>query len=324
MDRLERFYRLNDLFKARRCLSFVALQETLEVSRATLRRDLEYLRDRLHAPLVFDRGRRGYRYDFSIAGADRYDLPGVWFSPAEIHALVVAHGLLAQLGSGLLEGRVAPLIGRLEKLLEDHRLPAADVHRRIRLLNVAHRGALPEHFGVAAQAVLQRQRLRLDHQHRGEARVTSREVSPQRLVYYRGTWYLDAWCHLRDGLRAFALDAVVRLEAVDGPVREVPEADLHAHFGGGYGIFSGPAAHTAVLRFAPRAARWVRAEHWHPAQVGSDEADGSYRLEFPYGDDTELLMDILRHGAEVEVLAPPELRARVVTAARRMLDRYGC
>ena len=66
----------------------------------------------------------------------------------------------------------------------------------------------------------------------------------------------------------------------------------------------------------------MRRERWHPEQVSTDEADGSYRLEFPYGNDTELLMDILRHGADVEVLALPELRARVVDAAQQMLHRY--
>lgn len=173
MDRLERFYRIHRLLKAGRCLPLAHFMDALQVSRATLKRDLEYLRDRLEAPLVYDRLQGGYRYDLEQKGADRYDLPGVWFSASEIHALVVAHGLLSEISPGLL-GSLHPLVARLEKLLEEHRLPAAEVGRRIRVFNVAHRAAPPQHFARAAQAVLQRERLRLRHFHRGEQRHTER------------------------------------------------------------------------------------------------------------------------------------------------------
>jgi predicted DNA-binding transcriptional regulator YafY len=81
--------------------------------------------------------------------------------------------------------------------------------------------------------------------------------------------------------------------------------------GAGYGIFAGATTETAVLRFTPEAARWVADEAWHSRQLGRVEADGSYRLELPYSGEPELVMDLLRHGAGVEVLAPPSLRERV-------------
>jgi predicted DNA-binding transcriptional regulator YafY len=76
-----------------------------------------------------------------------------------------------------------------------------------------------------------------------------------------------------------------------------------------------------VLRFTPERARWVASEEWHPRQKARFEPGGAYVLEVPYGDDRELLMDILKYGPDVEVLAPPALRERVaeaLTAARRL------
>lgn len=286
------------------------------------KRDLEYLRDRLNAPLIFDRDREGYRYDMTVVGADRYDLPGVWFSPPEIHALLVVHALLSRISPGLLEGSVSPLISRVEKLLETHQLPSSEVGRRIRILNVAYRDSLPSHFGLAAQAVLQRERLRLSHHNRKDGSTSERDISPQRLIHYRGTWYLDAWCHLRNALRSFSLDAVEQMGVTDGKALDIPDADLDAFFASSYGIFGGAADQMAVLRFSPSRANWVRHEHWHPRQAGTEEPDGHYRLEFPYSNDTELVMDILRHGADVEVISPPELRARVAKEIRRMQERY--
>jgi predicted DNA-binding transcriptional regulator YafY len=79
----------------------------------------------------------------------------------------------------------------------------------------------------------------------------------------------------------------------------------------------------AVLRFSPQRARWVAAEQWHPRQRSRTEADGAYVLELPYSDSRELLMDILKHGAHVEVLAPVELRDQVADALRAAAATYG-
>lgn len=322
MDRLERFYRIHHLMRAGKCMAMPTLLSEFEVSRATMKRDIEYMRERLNAPLVYDHDREGYRYDLDQAGADRYDLPGVWFSPPEIHALFVVHGLLREIGPGLLDGTVAPLIARIEKLLETSRLPSRELARRIKLLNVAHRRSLPNHFALAAQAVLQRQQLLMNHRHRGEERTTQRTVSPQRLVLYRGTWYVDAWCHLREALRSFSLDAMEQMQLIEQPARDVSEPELDSFYASSYGIFNGAATRIAVLRFSPERARWVRHEQWHPEQRGGEQEDGRYRLEFPYSNETELLMDILRHGADVEVLSPPELREAVSSRAEAVLALY--
>ena len=92
--------------------------------------------------------------------------------------------------------------------------------------------------------------------------------------------------------------------------------------GPGYGIFSGKALKQAKLRFTPQRARWVAQESWHPKQKGHFDADGSWLLEFPYADHRELVMDILKFGADVEVLAPTDLRERVVLEAKRLVDLY--
>ena len=76
----------------------------------------------------------------------------------------------------------------------------------------------------------------------------------------------------------------------------------------------------AKLRFTPAAARWVATEQWHPQQKASTDDEGRYLLELPYANPTELVMDILRHGAEVEVLAPAELRQAVRRRTRRCTD----
>ena len=323
MDRTERFYKIDQLLSEHRVVPFSAFEDRLGVSRATIKRDLEYMRNRLHAPIVWDRELRGYHFDQPLRGSSQYELPGLWFSATEIHALLTMQHLLAGLDAGgLLAAHVAPLQSRLKSLLNTGDQSAEEIQKRVRIIGVASRVAGLDHFAVVGSALLRRKRLIINYYVRARDEVTEREVSPQRLVHYRENWYLDAWCHLRSELRSFAIDAVRRAEIVDTAAKNVPEKTLDAVLGSGYGIFSGRKVRWAKLKFAADRARWVSVERWHPRQKGALQPDGSYVLELPYSDHRELVMDILRYGPDAEVLAPADLRDLVRTRLGQALQAY--
>jgi predicted DNA-binding transcriptional regulator YafY len=143
-------------------------------------------------------------------------------------------------------------------------------------------------------------------------------------VHYRNTWYLDAWCHRVEALRRFALDAMEAATLLDGRAVDVALAEVQARMDSGYGIYAGGRRRWAVLAFEARAAQWASREEWHPDQKGRWLADGRFELRLPYVDDTELVMDVLRQGEEVRVLAPPALvsavRARLAAAVALYAD----
>jgi predicted DNA-binding transcriptional regulator YafY len=322
MDRTERFYKIDQLLSERRCVSMDTLIEALGTSKATVKRDLEYLRDRLHAPIVWDRALRAYRYDATDPRASGYKLPGLWFSAAEIHALLTLQQLLENLGDGLLKPHIQPLLARLDALLESRDATGDEVRKRIRILHMAARPTKLEHFETVASATLKRRRLRIRYRARSNDTESWREISPQRLAHYRDNWYLDAWCHLRNALRVFSVDAIGAAEMLEYTAKAVSERRLDAELAGGYGIFAGKKLSLARLRFTPARARWVSVEQWHPQQRGRFDADGSWLLELPYSAEHELLMDILRHGPEVEVLSPERLRTQVREQLAAAVSRY--
>ena len=294
------------------------------MSRATFKRDLEYLRSRMHAPIDYDRDAGGYRLGKPSGDkrGPRHELPGLWFNASEVHALLTMQSLLRGLEPGLLRPHVEPLLARLQGMLatDDHSLE--EIERRVRILHMAARKVKLKYFQLAATATLRRLRIAVTYWSRYNDKTTERELSPQRLVFYRGNWYLDAWCHLRKDIRSFALDGLRQAVLLEKPAKNVAEAELDEVLASGYGIISGRKLDRAVLRFSATAARWVAAEEWHPKQKARTEADGSYLLEFPYNDDQELVMDILRHGSEVEVLAPPALRDKVKAALATAFKLY--
>lgn len=289
------------------------LRQELGVSRATLTRYIRDLRDTLGAPVIYDRDQGGYRLDAPPhAGGRQFELPGLWFSAKEIHALLTMQYLLSTLDTGgLLGPHIQPLLARLSKLMGSADATAAEVARRIRIQTVGARHFELEHFQAVGSATLRRQRLVIDYHARGSNQTSHREISPQRLIHYRDNWYLDAWCHLRNELRSFAVDAIRHAEILDTPARNIDDATLDQVLGAGYGIFSGADITWAILRFSPERSRWVATEKWHPAQQGRALEDGGYELKVPYSQEPELLMDILRHGRHVKVIEPAPLRAAV-------------
>jgi predicted DNA-binding transcriptional regulator YafY len=320
MAPLERFYKIDQLLKDRKVVSFATFMEKLGMSRASVKRDLDYMRDRFNAPIEYDRAANGYRFGQPRSGP-RYELPGLWFSADEAYALLSMHSLLAELQPGLLESHIAPLQARLRAILGGE--PAwKDIEKRIRIFQPERRTAPTEHFGVIATGVLKRSRLWIRHYNRKEDRETEREISPQRLVHYRDNWYVDGYCHVREAMRSFAVDAIRTAELRDTRAKEVPAAELDEHLGSGYGIFAGREVQWAELRFTAQAARWVSAQVWHPKQRARMEADGSYVLEIPYAHERELVMEILKFGADVEVVAPDSLRSRVAEDLERAARRY--
>jgi len=321
MDRLQRIYKLHQVIAAHRMpVPHRVLQEKLECSRATVTRVIEEMRLHFNAPLKYDRERNGYFYD--LKDGEVFELPGVWFNAAELHALLTTQQLLEQVQPGLLDSHLKPIKERVEKLLAAGQLDGGEIAKRVRILRMGGRNASSEHFQTVAGALLRRKRLAIRYHSRSDDTESQREISPQRLTHYRDNWYLDAWCHQRNGLRSFAVDRLREAKILDHTAQDIAEAQLDAHFASSYGIFAGKPIHTAVLFFTPERARWVAEEQWHPQQQGRTLSNGSYELRIPYADPRELVMDVLKHGAEVEVIEPEGLRRDVAEQLRRAAGKY--
>ena len=260
MSHTERIVKIRRMLDGGRCVPKARLIGTFEISPATLKRDIRYLRERR---------------------------------------------LTHMLGAG--NPREAD-VGR-------------QIARRIRIQTVGARKVQLPHFQAVGSALLRRKRLLIGYHARGRDEKREREVSPQRLIHYRDNWYLDAWCHWRNGLRSFSVDAIERAQALDRPDIDVADSELDDVLGAGYGIFAGKNVQWATLRFSAERSRWEAAETWHPKQRGRWGGDGRWILDLPYADLRELVMDILRHVPEVVVVGPRELAEAVGERLRAAVGR---
>jgi predicted DNA-binding transcriptional regulator YafY len=317
----ERIHNILRILRHRGGATMQELMDELEVSMSTIKRDIDVLRDRIDCPIEFNRDVNKWVVH-DLPGGKRFELPGLWFNASELYALLAMQHLVSGVQPGLLESHLQPLQQKLESLLGESWAEAKDIKKRIKLIHFAGRRIEVKNFEFLTQAVLERKRVVIRYFNRDKNEETLREVSPIRLVHYRENWLLDAWCHLRKELRIFALDAIQEVRLTESPTFEVSKQELDEHFRSGYGIYAGKADNRAVLKFSKARARYISLERWHSEQTSKWLADGSYQLEVPYSKDQELVTDVLRYGADVEVLAPPELRQRVAQLLRNAAKQY--
>lgn len=329
MDGFDRIYDLHKILSKRSTpIPLADILSQMECSRATFNRVKRHMTDFLGAPIAYNRELGGYYYVCTGQGGGQgeghYELPGIWLNQEELHALVLIHGLLADVGSGLLRNQLAPVKRRFEELLAQREIDPCKLADKVRMVGATYRPVQHDQFVKIAAALFNEHRLNITYQSRVDGSSTARDISPQRLVHYRGNWYLDSWCHLRNGLRTFALECITHCSAAVGEFKALSSAVLDAHFQPTYGIFSGAEKAEAVLLFAASIARRVKDEEWHPQQALTLQSDGSLEMRLPFNPQTpqELVKDILSYGDEVTVIAPESLRERVASKLRHACAHY--
>ncbi len=316
MSKLDQLQRLHRLFASRRLpLSIHTIAEELECSEKTARRAIDNLRDYYNAPIEYFPEHRGWAYTHKT---DQIELPGLWLTAEELQALTSLLHLIGNLSEGLLRKEFRVIETQVDRMLSARGLDKAELDRHIKILPIGHRGQTGSTFNRVAEALIRKKQLEIRYtSYRGE--TSQRIVSPETLVHYRENWYLDAWCHLREGLRTFSLARMEQIEPLKTNARKIPQSQLDQHFSESYGIFAGTPKHTARLRFLPSIAREIAQQHWHPQQ--QSEWDGKdFLLSFPYSDERELVQDLLRHTPHVYVEAPVKLRKALQSRLQRGLE----
>jgi predicted DNA-binding transcriptional regulator YafY len=320
MAQIDRIHELLELFSARRYpIKFNDLLTLVDYSEATLKRYLRRIRN-LGVPIRYDTHTGGYVLDKSDDAA--LQIPGLWFNVSELHSLLTIHELIDQLDPGLLKLELLPLRQRIEHRLAAGGIKTGELSRRIQLLGVGIRLCCTLTFRTTATALMERKRLKLNYHSRSENKISTRQVAPQRLLYYRGNWYLAAYCYTRRALRLLAMERMSAIVPQDGECLEIDDEQLRDFCTSSFGIFAGRPQQEAVLVFTKESARWVAEERWHPDQQSQWLEDGSFELRLPYADQRELVMEILRHGPEVRVVSPPELQQAVRERLRSALGQY--
>ena len=290
-----------------------------EISSKTVQRDIEFLRDRLGAPIAYHHGRRGYHYTDTA-----WSMPRLELSEGELFELAVAGRMAAQYTGTPLADALATVLDTIRASLAGPvSIDPVLVQSGFSFHGHPVREVALETWTAVARAVRDRRLLRVRYRRFGARRARDHEIEPVHLTCLDGEWTLVGRIRPYQNLVLLALSRMQTLETTTTPVPPIP-FDPEAFFANRFSRFvaESGAVHRIAVRFSAAAAPGIAERRWHPDQRTERRRDGSVVLRFPAPSLYEVERWVLQWGAEAEVLEPPELREAVAAHARRMAAAY--
>lgn len=289
-----------------------------EVDVRTIKRDLEFMRDRLRLPLEFDRARRGYHYARPVDV-----LPGYPMTEAEIFSLLVAQKAVAQYRGTPYEQPLAAAFQRLTSGLGTNTEYTLDnLQEAISFRPFAPDDVDLDNFRVVTHALQERRELHFRYRKLDHPEIRTRRVHPYHLACVENHWYLFAHDLDRNDIRTFALVRLRDPVVQDARFERSRTFDPDAYLRGSLAIFKGHDDFEIVVEFDSWAADQIRGRRWQASQELTDLPGGGLRLRLRLNNLEEIERWILGWGSHATVLRPLALVHRLHQTARTLADRY--
>ena len=315
----ERFLWFHKYVKADKYPNAKDLCKQFEISHRTAQRTIEFMRDRIDAPLEYDYLNKGFYYSDKT-----YELPSLWFNEDNVVALSLAVRLASSIPDIDTKNRLCALLEEIiNRQSTDREMSFQDISDKISVKNIEYSRVNEQYFTVIVSSIFQKRPLHISYYSPHTKKGTDRTILPLHLIQYMGSWHVIAFCTLRNAMRDFALSRIKTINSTDKkvhlpgnlpPVKEF----TRKHFG----IIQGGKTQNVCLQFTPLVAAWIQEQIWHPDQKITLKRDGSLQLSFPAADFKELVKRILSHGADVKVISPKELQRAVKAEIEKMNNIY--
>jgi len=313
----ERFLWFDRQVRGNKYPNATKLAGKFEISPRTAQRDIEFMRDRLSCPLLYDQRQKGYFYEDNT-----FSLPSLYISSEELSALLITRKMLQGISAAYIGDELSLLIDKVTSILKKHVLDEEVIEDAVSIEQIAYVSPPEGVFKVVLEACLKRRCLDFSYHSPLRDQKTRRTVDPYHMFNYMGTWHVVGYCHLRKGIRDFNIARIQDVTVLDDTFIVKNSFSFPRYFNSAFGLYKGKTKSEVTLRFTPEKAKWVQEQVWHRNQKKRMRPDGSLDLSFPVADFSEITMEILKHGAGVQVVKPETLRERVRQEAEKISQLY--
>ena len=282
--------------------------EYFEVSTKSIQRDVDYMRDLLHAPIEYDQKKRGYYYE--KPGWDF--LPSTLLERGEAAALIATKKVLAQCEGSPLYDEISRALDKMRQYLPES--SASNEFLNIYSFEKASPPAFdPRFFATIEDAIRSRFKITITYRAAWNQEVTERTMHPYMFHYSQqsDTWYIIGYCELRGDFRTFAINRIrtVTLSKKHFTVQKAFSFDTY--IAQAFDQIHDNQTSTVAIRFSPFQSQWIREHQWHPSQEIDELKDGSLLLKMQVGALDAVKRWVMRYGSEAEALEPQELREMI-------------
>lgn len=315
---MERMLLIHSRIKHGEFPNCLQLAREIEVSSRTIKRDVDFMRERLNMPIEFDARRKGYRYTQPVE-----QFPAAPVSEMELFALLVAHKAVSQYRGTPF---AAPLHAAFQKLTaqmnRENPLHLSQLEEALSFHPFAPDDADLEVFQKVSQAIGHGRALKFEYRKPTARQGQARKVLPYHLACVDNRWYLVGHDLARHALRTFSLARMRQPAMLNSSFERPKDFSIQKYLKGSFGIFTGEDDFEVVIEFDPWAAVLIRERKWHPTQQIQELTGGRLRLSLRLSNLPEIERWVLSWGFHATVIRPEALRASLRKVVVDLAERY--
>jgi predicted DNA-binding transcriptional regulator YafY len=288
-----------------------------DVSEITAKRDIEAMRDRMNAPIIYNHKIKGYTYtqEFKLldfAGEQLFLFYVLARGLAKNHNYIP---LTAEYSRNIINDRIKQILPDEYAEISDNFIYVNSDYERV-------------DFSLLKKILesMSKRKILLLYYLTKSQNLSKRNIEPIKVICYGTKWYLAAYCYNRKGIRLFSLSRIDRLELLEENFEQKNlSSEVDKLINESFGIAKGDKVKTAVIKFYEPSSNYVKNQIWHKdQQIKECEENGNKILELtlPYGMPEELIGKVLKYGATEEIISPKELREKWIGEIRNMASKF--
>lgn len=293
------------------CATFAA---EWEVSAKTVQRDIEFLKDRLHAPIEYDALRRGFFYT-----EPAFMMPAVQMNEGELAALLMGSRVLEQFQGTPMAEKLKTVFEKLSALLPDNiTVRPEELFTRFSFIAPPAMPVAPKVWNTVIQALENRQMIEI--QYRNWSGEKTAHVAPVHLANLQGDWYLFVQYDGFDNFRQLALARIQNVKLLSRKAEVKGTFDPKKELANTFSRFAGEnKAFQVTVQFDSEIAASVLERQWHPEQKIKNLKTGGVEISFEAKGDIEIKRWVMAYGRYAKVKSPKWLKDEISDEVRAMI-----
>ena len=316
-----RLLKIDEQLRAKRFPTARSLAKEFDVSKRTVERDIEFLRDRYEAPIEYDHSKCGYAYT-----QETFFLKSLFLTDEELFSAAVFEKALQQYRNTPIEGRLKAVFAKLTELLPDDAVSVNTMWLGDSLTFIPEPSPeiSPEIFDAVFNGVKARRAIRFQYRSLTQTEPATRMCEPYHIVCQRGAWYVIGRCVDKNEERIFSFSRMSEIEVLKDRAFELPIGfTVEQYIDKNVGVWLNRREPFMVrLLFSASVSVFAEEHIWNEEQTVLVHEDKSVEVSFKTTQFEEIKRFVLGQGATVQVLEPPELVQAVQKEIEEMRSLY--
>lgn len=299
--------------------SVKAIENEYGISRRTVMRDLEFLRDRYNAPLEYDRTRNGYYYTDPT-----FMIQNVLLTEGDLFTVSTIMPLMEQYKNTPLESSFKNIMDKISDMLPNQ----VDVNTSFLNEDVSFiSDPLPkiesDVFETIFESIKLKKSIRFEYRSVSKTEYSVKIIDCYKVICQKGNWYVLGFSHNKNEVRIYALSRIQNIKLLNETFTIPNEFDLNNYVDLSFGIWTNKETPIEYeLLFSSNINTYILEREWHTNQTVEQNADGSVLLKFKSNQKQQVLSWVLSFGNSVKVVNPPELIEKVKEEINKMIEKY--